>query len=425
MHTRRLLGSAIAGLLALGAAACGGDDSGSGTTSTPTTGAADTAAPTTTATASTTADASTATTGATATTATGSTEPATGDAAARYTTPLADVCPETIVLQWNWWPQAEHGFSYQLIGAGGTIDTEKYTYTGPLGSTGVNLEIRAGGPATGRQLPNAQLYQDDSILLAVTSTEDSIGNAEQLPTVSIFAYNQKTPLVLFWGDDSWDFQSLADIRDSGATVSVFEGAPYVSVLTGQGLLDEDQLDFSYKGDPARFIAEDGKIVQQGVVTSEIYKYEHDIPEWGKPVKYVLVGDEYPVYTSQISIRADRLEENRACLEKLVPLFQQAAVDYATDPGPTNQVLLDYVAQLDGSGWTLSPGIVEWAATQSVEQGIVANGTDGVYGSFDFDRLQAFQEAVTPILADQGKSIPDDLTPQQYATNEFLDPEISL
>jgi hypothetical protein len=422
MHTRRLLGSAVAGLLALGAAACGGDDESTDTTAaapatTATTAPASTAAPTT-------APAATTTAAAPATTAAAS-EGAIGDAAARYTTPLADVCPQKIVLQWNWWPQAEHGFSYQLIGAGGTVDTEKYTYTGPLGSTGVDLEIRAGGPATGRQLPNAQLYQDDSILLAVTSTEDSIGNSAQLPTVSVFAYNQKTPLVLFWGDDAWDFQSLADIRDSGATVSVFEGAPYVSVLTGQGLLDESQLDFSYKGDPARFIAEDGKIVQQGIVTSEIYKYEHDIAEWGKPVHYVLVGDEYPVYTSQISIRADRLEENRACLEKLVPLFQQAAVDYATDPAPTNQVLLDYVAQLDGSGWTLSAGIVEWAATQAVEQGVVANGSDGVYGSFDFERLQAFQDAVAPILTAQGKTVADGLTPEQYATNEFLDPEISL
>mgnify|MGYP001377037138 CR=1 FL=1 len=346
-------------------------------------------------------------------------------AAARYTAPLADVCPPKIVLQWNWWPQAEHGFSYQLIGPAGRVDPERYTYTGPLGGTGVELEIRSGGPATGRQLPHAQLYQDDSILLGVTTTEDSIGNSLEMPTVSVFAYNQKTPLAFYWGNPDWNFKNLTDIKNSGQTVLAFDGAPFIDVLVGQGLLDEAQIDQSYTGEPGRFIAENGNIIQQGFVSSEVYKYQHDIPQWGKPVKYVLVGNEYKSYNSQISIRADKLEANRACLERLVPLFQQAAVDYANDPGPTNRVLLNIVEQFRGSGWTLTPGILEWAVDISRKEGILANGPDGVFGSFDLQRIDAFIAELTPVLEARGKKVAPGLTAEKIVTNEFLDERIRL
>src|SRR6202042_1008794 len=60
-------------------------------------------------------------------------------AKAHYTTPLAGVCPNPFIVQADWLPEADHGFLYEMIGAGGT--SSQYTYRGPLGSTGINLEI--------------------------------------------------------------------------------------------------------------------------------------------------------------------------------------------------------------------------------------------------------------------------------------------
>jgi hypothetical protein len=405
----RLAGLAAAAALLVALASCGGNAGGTGAPTSPTGGAGGTAS------------GDPASSGSVAATDAGGSS----DAAARYTTPLAGVCPKTVVLQWNWWPQPEQAWSYQLIGDAGTADTQHYTYTGPLGSTGVNLEIRSGGPATAGQLPVAQMYSDDSILLGVTTTEDSVGDAADFPTVSVFTYAQKTPLVFFWGNPDWNFKNLTDIKNSGQTVLAFDGSPFLGVLEGQGLLDPAQVDQSYDGDPGRFIVDDGNVIEQGFLTSEVYRYQHDIPQWDKPVKYVLVGDEYHAYHSQVSIRADKLEANRACLSKLVPLLQQAAVDYAHDPGPTNAVLLDYVSKLAGTGWTLSKGITEWADSQSLKAGIVANGTDGTFGSFDMNRVSAFISAVTPVFQAQGKKVPADLKPQDIVTNEFLDPSISL
>ena len=54
-------------------------------------------------------------------------------------TDLTGVCPKTITLQTDWFPEAEYGAYFSLIGAKGTLDAKKGTYTGPLGKTGVNL----------------------------------------------------------------------------------------------------------------------------------------------------------------------------------------------------------------------------------------------------------------------------------------------
>src|SRR6266545_4431754 len=66
---------------------------------------------------------------------------------------LAGVCPATVVVQTNWFPQSEHGAAYRLVGPGYRIDAAHKRVTGPLVAgghdTGVRIEVRAGGPAVG------------------------------------------------------------------------------------------------------------------------------------------------------------------------------------------------------------------------------------------------------------------------------------
>lgn len=425
MNTRRSRLRAPIALLAGAAivlAACGGDDSSDSPdpTAAATTSAADTtAAPVTTGVAAT--DAPT-TTGAS----TDSTTAAGGATAAeRYTTPLADVCPETIVFQTNWWPQVDHAVGYELIGPGGEIDTSKNTYTGPLGSTGVNLEIRAGGPAIGYQTVSSLMYQDDSIYLSLIGTDEQLKFSSEQPTTSVLAWYQQSPQIFLWGNEEWDFQSVAEIGESDATVLAFEGSTYLEVFTGAGLLRPEQIDTSYQGGPARFVADDGNVVQQGFLTSEPYSLEHETPEWGKPVKFLLVNQEYPVYQNSLAIRSDRVAEETPCLEKLVPLLQQAAVDYIADPAPISQLLVDYVAQIDGGGFTQSAGKVADAVAKQTEYDIVANGPDGVFGSFDDARVQEIIDTLTEALTNEGTPPKDGIVPADLYTNDFLDPAIAL
>ncbi|MDR1800165.1 MAG: hypothetical protein LBR19_09860 [Bifidobacteriaceae bacterium] len=367
-------------------------------------------------------------------TTTGTTTEATSEATAGVTAEapeepaapsLLAACGERVDVQLDWWPQADYGFLFQLIGSGGDVDPDTFSYSGEIGDTGVTLSVHSGGSAVGFQSSTSLLYKDDSILLAVTSTEQDAENAVEFPTVAVFTPLQKVPLVFYWGNEDWDFQSLEDIRDAGVTVITVESAPYLAVLLQRGLLSEDQIDKSYQGTPARFVQEDGNVVQQGYLTSEVYQYQYELPEWNKPVKYVLVGDEYPALYHQFSIRKDRLEANRECLSLLVPLFQQAGIDYANDPSDGNAALVETAAGFTGSGWELSPELLAWAAPTLVQDGFIANGEDGAYGSLPLQRFNDFLPELREALAASGIEISADLTAEDFATNEFIDPDLHL
>jgi hypothetical protein len=337
---------------------------------------------------------------------------------------LKGVCPDTIVFQTNWWPEADHGLFYQLIGPNGKLDTNKNTYSGPIGDTGVTGEVRAGGPAIGFQSVTAQMYQDDSILLGFVGTDEQIGASANQPTVAVLAWYAKNPQVFFWGNPDWNFSSVADIGKADAQVLAFESATYLDVFEGKGLLKKSQVDTSYTGDPSRFVAADGNIVSQGFVTSEPFIYEHEVKEWMKPVKFLLMDKEFPVYQNAVAVRADKLAANKGCLQKLIPMLQQAAVDYVKTPGPVNNVLVDFTSKIKGGTQISAPGAAD-AVKKMLDLGIIGNGADGVYGSFDSARVKTLIDDVVPVFSSRGKPAKEGLAPADLFTNEFLDKSIKL
>ncbi len=167
------------------------------------------------------------------------------------------------------------------------------------------------------------------------------------------------------------------------------------------------------------------MVSQGFITNEPYAYEHDVRGWQKPVKFLLVHDDYPVYQNALAVRTDKLAAAKPCLSKLVPLFQRAAIDYVRDPRPINELLVKFAGELKNSGFTLSAGGVADAVQKQLKYGIVSNGTDGVFGSFDFNRIQRLIGDLEPVFAAQNKPIKSGLKPSDLATNEFLDKGIKL
>jgi ABC-type nitrate/sulfonate/bicarbonate transport system substrate-binding protein len=207
-------------------------------------------------------------------------------------------------------------------------------------------------------------------------------------------------------------------------VLAFSGAAYLDVLQGKGALNKDQVDTSYTGDPSRFVAADGNIVSQGFVTAEPYIYEHEVNGWMKPVKFLLLDKEVPIYQNTLAIRADKLEANRACLQRLVPLLQKSSVDYVKNPGPVNQVLIDFTAKIKGGTQITAAGAVD-AVQKMTSLGIVGNGTDGVFGSYDMAQVQALITDYGPVFASRGKDPKPALKASDIVTNEFLDKTIKL
>lgn len=345
---------------------------------------------------------------------------------ASYETGLKSVCPSTINVQVNWWPSSDDAFLFQIIGPNGTTNASSNTYSGPIGNSGVTLSILSGGPAASYQTDTALAYAKSDIYLEMESTDEQIANSAAHPTTAVFAWYQQYPLIFLWGNKSWNFTSLQQIAASGIKVLALSSGTYVGVFEKEGLLKTSQVDTSYNGTPDQFVAAGGNVIQQGYVDEEPYQLQYETPTWGKPVKFLLVGNkDYPVYQDNIAVRSDQLAADSSCLKKLVPLFQEASVQYAKSPASAESAIVKFTNSLEGTGVAVSAGEAAYAYQTQLKYGLIANGTNGVYGSFSAAEEQSAITKLTPVFQSEGVHPKAGLTPADLSTNEFLDSSIKL
>jgi hypothetical protein len=408
MHIRRsksLLALPVAAALVL--AACGGDDDGDDETTTPATEAAVT------------------------TVAGGSTTP--GSEAPGEAVSLAGDCPETVVIQTDWMPEAEHGFLYQMVGEGYEIDSGKGYVTGPLidqngNDTGVDIQIRSGGSAQNFQSVTDIMYLNEDILLGYVYTDEAIKYSATKPTVAIESGFEKNPQMIMWDPATYpDVETIEDLGKTDAKVRYFDGAAYMDYFVQAGILKESQIDGSYSGDSTLFIADEGKAAQQGFGSAEPYNYQEVLDGWKKPVKYQYINDAgWNNYAESIATKPENIETHAACFEKLVPIIQHASVDYLADPARTNAIVLDAAEAFSTNfGWVYTEGNVEFGVKVMKDDGLVANGPDGVMGKFDLERVNELIEKAIPIYTEQGNPPKEGLTAEDIVTNQFLDESIGI
>jgi hypothetical protein len=359
----------------------------------------------------------------------GATPQSTAAAAGAGDVNLADVCPNPIVIQTDWDPESEYGVYYHLLGPNPKIDTEKKVVSGPLvvggKDTGVQLEVRTGGPSIGFEPVSSQMYKDTDITLGQVSTDEAIRFSDKQATLAVMAPMETSPFMIMWDPSTYpQFTSIADIGKTDTKVLYFEGDTYMAYLTGTNVLKKDQVDGSYDGKPGNFVAADGKVAQAGFATSEPYIYENEVRQWAKPVKYALVSEAgYPFYPQALSIRAADKEKLAPCLEKLVPVVQRAQVDYLANPAKTNELILQLVKEYN-TGWVYSAGLADYAISK-MRSDFVTNGPDQTLGNFDNARVQRMIEIVTPIFTAQRQPPKAGLKPEDIATNEFIDTSIGV
>ena len=77
-----------------------------------------------------------------------------------------------------------------------------------------------------------------------------------------------------------------------------------------------------------------------------------------------------------------------------------------------------------TGWQYSQGVADYAAETMAELGISGNGENDTHGDFDTARLQTLIEQTTPIFTEQGTPPAEGLTPEDFATNQFIDMSIA-
>jgi hypothetical protein len=354
--------------------------------------------------------------------------PASGD------TNLRGLCPATVVVQTSWYSQVEHFAAYELLGRGYTVDAARKRVTGALVAhgvdTGVKIEIRAGGPAIGFQQVSAQMYADRSITLGMIPLDEAVQNSKDQPVTGVMTPYDVDPLVIMWDPSRHpNFDTIADIGQTDTKVLFFNGErTYMDYLLGTGQLRQSQVDGSYDGSPDRLAASRGAIAVQGFATSEPWKWEHEVPAWGKPLSYQLVADSgYPNYRNLLAIRAGDKGRLAGCLRRLVPMLQQATVDFMAQPDPLIRTVLSIV-DATRQAYTDSIDRSRQAVDVMRDQALVTNGRTPMIGDFDLTlggRVQRLLRIDVPIFTGQGKALKPGLVPTDIATNEFLDPALSL
>jgi len=340
------------------------------------------------------------------------------------TNDLSDTCVSPIVVQTDWYPQAEHGGIYELLGSDYTVDAQRGATTGSLvfqgTDTGVDLEIRAGGPFIESPVVT-ELFLDDAIMFGYVGSDVALSRYGEAPTLAVFNALTINPQVILWNaSEHPGVTTIAEIANEVPAVSVFGDRPYMRYLVSEGVVPNDKVDTNYKG--SLMLATDD-IAHQGFATSEPFRYAN-LESGSIETAYQLVHDAgWTSYPQNLAINKLRLETLRPCLAKLVPMMQQAQIDFVASPDRTVAMILDVVEQFDTT-WSQSAELANYAIATMKELGIVGNGDTTTFGDFESPRLDDFIVRATPILREQGLTIPD-LTATDIATNEFLNPDITL
>lgn len=326
-------------------------------------------------------------------------------------------CPSNVVVQTDWWPEIEHGGTYQLIGPDGETDTANFNYSGPIADAykvgGIEtVEIRAGGDAISSTPVSSVMATDDSIMLGYINMGDVIADSINAPTVAVAKTLDLDPQMVMWDPAQNAVENPEDIAASGAQVLHFDGVAYIEYMVGAGYMSAGQSNPSYGGAPTEWVAEGGSFFQQGFATNEVYKYENEI-DWKDgapaPVDFFTVGDlGFDNYPATMNVRADRVDDFAPCLELLVPQLAQAWIDFLADPTPVADKLTDINVSYD-TFWKLSAGLNARGLELIEERGFGANSPDGTYCSLDADRIQGLYEILQPIYEAQGSDITDDPT----------------
>jgi len=320
----------------------------------------------------------------------------------------AAVCPTDLTIQTDWYPELEHGGTYQLIGPDGNANKDTVSYSGP-----VQEAYAVGGLETltirtvNFDKSNASVLADGDADMAYIAMSDVVKDSGAIPLVAIAKTLDLDPQMVMWDPTQNDIQEPADIAASGAQVLHFPGTASIDSMIAEGIMTEDQDNPSYDGSDGAWVADGGSMIQQGFATNEVYKYENDIA-WkdGAPadVSFFTVGDlGFDNYPAAITMLKPRAEELSSCLELLVPAMQQAWIDFLNDPKPMTDRLITINEEHDGF-WSLSEGLNTAGMALVESNGFGANSPDGTYCSFDLDRVQALYDILSPIYDAQGTEI---------------------
>ncbi len=345
---------------------------------------------------------------------------------------LRGVCPNPVKIATDWTPEAEQGAYYELAKSGGTTNSSAKTYTAPLINpmngkpTGVNVQLIAGGPALGFLQTPEVLHEQPGILMGADDVDTAIADSGTTPVIGIVAPFINSLHILLWNPAKYHFKTFTDIKKSGVTVLYFKGTEFVDYMAGAGYLSQSQLDGSYNGSPARFVASGGGVVEQGFATAEPFLYTHETPAWNKAIAYELTSNTgFNPYSEMGEVTPQNLAKYGACFKRLVPMIQQAQINYVEHPARVNRLVVALNKAYGEIGGNYVLSVANYAARTLLADKIVAQGAGAPFGSFNTARVTRLIGQLRPIVASGGPALPKSYKASSVVTNRFIDPSIKF
>jgi len=234
---------------------------------------------------------------------------------------------QPVVLQLNWYPEAEHGGFY-------AAQVERI-----FESAGLEVEIRPGGRAT----PVAAELSLGRAQFAISNAADVLLFREQgVDIVAVMAAMQHNPRCIIVRADS-NIDSLQEL--AGLTLQLGTGRPFVEFLKQSGVLKGVQV-VPYFGTVAQLVTTP-KMAQQGYVFSEPLLAEAA----GTPVQAFMVSElGFDPYASVLVTTGKLASEQPDLVKKMVAASVAGWSRYLTEPAWTNE----YIVSQNKQGLTLVP-----------------------------------------------------------------------
>jgi NitT/TauT family transport system substrate-binding protein len=290
-----------------------------------------------------------------------------------------------VVLQTDWFPQAEHGGFYQALAKGFYAEA------------GLEVEILPGGPGMTMKLNVAKgvadfgMYRSDDVIVAAS---------RGIPLMMVGAVLQHDPEILLV-HDSDPVRALSDL--GGRTIIAPLSATWVAYVQKKYGIKINQIPPAYGvtvflGDP--------NALQQAMVTSEPYF----VAQHGVKFRTIPLADEnYDPYHT-IICRQDLARTD----PELIRVFLAASIrgwrDYLEgDPAPANALILKRNPQMTPEQIAFSRDALK---TRALVEGDPAKGED--IGQFSMARIERQIALLTEL-----KILEKPVRAESVATREFL------
>lgn len=298
-----------------------------------------------------------------------------------------DAPASKVIVQLNWYPEAEHGGLYQAA-ADGTFDAEPW-----------EVEIRPGGRAT----PVAPELSLGRVHFAFANADDVVVfRREGVDVVAVLAAMQDSPRCILVREES-GAESLEDL--AGMTLQRQTGRPFLEFMRAKGILDDVQ-EVPYHGSVSSLVG-DANIAIQAYSFAEPLLAQQQ----GVRVRSLMVSDlGWNPYSSVLVTTGDLIRREPELVGQFVRAVRRGWQNYLTDPSAGNEAIL--AANEHG----MTAEALDFGS-QQMRSLAMPDGTDlASVGQMSLQRWQQLVEQMDALSPeDAGK-----VKPENCFTTEFLD-----